>query len=296
MAPTKKKQKTKQVSLQQSMLKTSDHADSRASLNKLYLQEQADPPQGQGAVQGREDSRGGRKAPLPVPCSRNTNKFKSYPVTSPGEDLLDEYRMCLFEEDHELYNVYLGRKKKEENDRKDEEMRRRTEAAAADGSFKDHERLQRSAVKDSLELLVMFLSLAVLDWVCKKGAWKKENTVNALKCFNLERILTASQFNLETPEEVGMEKSGQVKVSQVYAEFQMARSRSRPQVFSNTDKEDVQYCTLASAVLGSGDNLPTVKADTLEWTKTVAVVSLTEHGFMNKSKLKLALPKQAKLT
>eukprot|EP00956_Cyclotella_meneghiniana_P036360 scaffold124580_cov36-Cyclotella_meneghiniana.AAC.1 len=28
---------------------------------------------------------------------------------------------------------------------------------------------------------------------CKKGAWKKENT--------LERILTASQFNLETPED-----------------------------------------------------------------------------------------------
>ena len=98
------------------------------------------------------------------------------------------------------------------------------------------ERLQKSAVKDSLELLVMFPSLAVLDWVfgimrrslllnivqnmyidpewvaseylkrCKKGAWKKENTVDALKCFNLERILTASQFNLETPDEVGMEK------------------------------------------------------------------------------------------
>ena len=82
----------------------------------------------------------------------------------------------------------------------------------------------------------MFPSLAVLDWVfgimrrslllnivqnmyidpewvaseylkrCKKGAWKKENTVDALKCFNLERILPASQFNLETPDEVGMEK------------------------------------------------------------------------------------------
>eukprot|EP00956_Cyclotella_meneghiniana_P036161 scaffold122439_cov73-Cyclotella_meneghiniana.AAC.1 len=38
---------------------------------------------------------------------------------------------------------------------------------------------------------------------CKKGAWKKENTVDALKCFNLERILTASQFNLETLDEVG---------------------------------------------------------------------------------------------
>ena len=88
----------------------------------------------------------------------------------------------------------------------------------------------------------MFPSLAVLDWVfgimrrslllnivqnmyidpewvaseylkrCKKGAWKKENTVDALKCFNLERILTASQFNLETPDEVGMEKHGGISV------------------------------------------------------------------------------------
>eukprot|EP00956_Cyclotella_meneghiniana_P034205 scaffold102419_cov22-Cyclotella_meneghiniana.AAC.1 len=62
------------------------------------------------------------------------------------------------------------------------------------------------------------------------------------------------------------------------------------------NKEDLQYCTLVSAVLGSGNKLPTVKADTLEWTETVAVVSLTEHGFKNMSKLKLALPKQAKLT
>eukprot|EP00956_Cyclotella_meneghiniana_P014067 scaffold20871_cov63-Cyclotella_meneghiniana.AAC.1 len=60
---------------------------------------------------------------------------------------------------------------------------------------KHHERSQKSAVKDSLELLR-----------CKKGAWKKENTVDALKCFNLARILTASQFNLETPDKVGMEK------------------------------------------------------------------------------------------
>ena len=37
---------------------------------------------------------------------------------------------------------------------------------------------------------------------CKAGAWKKENTVEALKCYNLERILTASQYNLDTPDEL----------------------------------------------------------------------------------------------
>ena len=37
---------------------------------------------------------------------------------------------------------------------------------------------------------------------CKAGAWKKENTVEALKCYNLEQILTASQYNLDTPDEL----------------------------------------------------------------------------------------------
>ena len=170
MAPTKKKQKTKQVSLQQSMLKTSDHTDSRASLNKLYKNKRI-------LLKAKELYRGGK---IPVgeekhlfqyhvhevneDCKsftlkfdrvyiiEDTNKFKSYPVTSPGEDLLDEYRMCLFEEDHELYNVYLGRKKKEENDRKDEEMRRRTEAAAADGSFKNLSDIEQLLLSDNVEM------------------------------------------------------------------------------------------------------------------------------------------------
>ena len=59
----------------------------------------------------------------------NTNAFKSYPVTNPGEDTLDEYCLCLFDEDHEPYNEYLGRQKKEENDRRDKEMRSKLAAA-----------------------------------------------------------------------------------------------------------------------------------------------------------------------
>ena len=41
---------------------------------------------------------------------------------------------------------------------------------------------------------------------CKKGAWKKENTVDTLKCYNLEHIIIAAQFNLGTPDEVAMDQ------------------------------------------------------------------------------------------
>lgn len=39
---------------------------------------------------------------------------------------------------------------------------------------------------------------------CKEGVWQKKKTKEALKCFNLEGILTAAQYNLETPDGVGM--------------------------------------------------------------------------------------------
>ena len=37
---------------------------------------------------------------------------------------------------------------------------------------------------------------------CKVKAWKKENTMKSLKCFNLERITKAKVFGLKSPEEV----------------------------------------------------------------------------------------------
>ena len=41
---------------------------------------------------------------------------------------------------------------------------------------------------------------------CKKGAWSKADTDAALKCHNLEQMINAMKFDLETPEEVGMEE------------------------------------------------------------------------------------------
>jgi hypothetical protein len=34
---------------------------------------------------------------------------------------------------------------------------------------------------------------------CKEGRWKKENTVKAMKFFNLERIIEAPDFGEEVP-------------------------------------------------------------------------------------------------
>jgi hypothetical protein len=41
---------------------------------------------------------------------------------------------------------------------------------------------------------------------CKAGAWKKENTVESLKCFNLERIINAVDGGAELPQDIGIEE------------------------------------------------------------------------------------------
>jgi hypothetical protein len=40
---------------------------------------------------------------------------------------------------------------------------------------------------------------------CKKGIWKKENTEEALKCWNLERIIDAEQQGKDAPSELKLE-------------------------------------------------------------------------------------------
>ena len=40
----------------------------------------------------------------------------------------------------------------------------------------------------------------------KSGAWKKENIDDALKCWNLERVLEAEMWGESTPEELSMEE------------------------------------------------------------------------------------------
>ena len=134
--PAKKKQKTKQVSQQQSFFRTDDPKSSRVSCIKYKIYKDR-----RILLKAKELYRGG-KIPegeekhlfqyhfrdINEDCKsfllkfdrtyivENMNAFKSYPVTNPGEDTLDEYWYCLrlFDEDHELYNEYLGRKKEEE--------------------------------------------------------------------------------------------------------------------------------------------------------------------------------------
>ena len=40
---------------------------------------------------------------------------------------------------------------------------------------------------------------------CKVGAWKKENTEDALKCWNLERILESESLGIQMPAELTLD-------------------------------------------------------------------------------------------
>ena len=40
----------------------------------------------------------------------------------------------------------------------------------------------------------------------KAGAWKKENMVDSLKCFNLERIINAMEQGKELPDDIDMDE------------------------------------------------------------------------------------------
>ena len=39
---------------------------------------------------------------------------------------------------------------------------------------------------------------------CKSGAWKPQNTVESMKCYNLERIIEANTFGTKCPKELDM--------------------------------------------------------------------------------------------
>ncbi|KAL7501980.1 hypothetical protein ACHAXN_000108 [Cyclotella atomus] len=41
---------------------------------------------------------------------------------------------------------------------------------------------------------------------CKKGAWKKEHTIECLKCFNLERNIDAGIDGVESPDDFSLEQ------------------------------------------------------------------------------------------
>jgi hypothetical protein len=50
---------------------------------------------------------------------------------------------------------------------------------------------------------------------CKKGVWKKDNTVESLKCFNLERILEAKELGMEVevPAEITIEEYMEIETA-----------------------------------------------------------------------------------
>jgi hypothetical protein len=40
---------------------------------------------------------------------------------------------------------------------------------------------------------------------CKKGAWKKDNTIECLKCFNLERVIAADS-GMGSPKSISLDE------------------------------------------------------------------------------------------
>ena len=67
---------------------------------------------------------------------------------------------------------------------------------------------------EHVAMLALIIQSVYIDnkWVaqqfieqCKKGSWKKENTEEALKCWNLERIIDAEQLGKDTPSELKLE-------------------------------------------------------------------------------------------
>jgi hypothetical protein len=68
---------------------------------------------------------------------------------------------------------------------------------------------------ERLSLLAVILSRVYVSpkWVadeylrrCKAGAWKKENTVESSKCFNIERIIKAEEKGLEAPDSLTVDE------------------------------------------------------------------------------------------
>jgi hypothetical protein len=70
---------------------------------------------------------------------------------------------------------------------------------------KNYERL--SLLADILPKLYINPSDIATQYLmrCESGSWKKENTMDSLKCFNLERIIEAEVFNTKMPEPVPIE-------------------------------------------------------------------------------------------
>jgi hypothetical protein len=57
---------------------------------------------------------------------------------------------------------------------------------------------------------------------CKKGAWKKEHTIECLKCFNLERNIDAGIDGVESPDDFSLEQYTNVEVVSTDDEYNNA--------------------------------------------------------------------------
>ena len=72
-------------------------------------------------------------------------------------------------------------------------------------------------LSDLLRVIYIDPELVAKEYLarCKRGAWKKENTMESLKCFNLERMIAAEEEGKDAPMPLEMEEYYSVEMDQV---------------------------------------------------------------------------------
>ena len=80
---------------------------------------------------------------------------------------------------------------------------------------KNYERI--AMLSDLLRVMYIDPELVAKEYLsrCKRSAWKKENTVDSLKCFNLERMIAAEEDGKDKPAPLEMDEYYSAQMDQV---------------------------------------------------------------------------------
>jgi len=106
--------------------------------------------------------------------TEGSDKFRDYPLSNDDEGQIDDYKIANVNEDHELYNVHLGRVNKKINDLKEIQRKREEEKkVAATDDVSDIERKLSDGDDPYLILIGEFMSCGPLsDHIIQRGTDK----------------------------------------------------------------------------------------------------------------------------
>jgi hypothetical protein len=165
--------------------------------------------------------------------SSASDAFQDFPLHDENEETINNYQIKHLIEHHEIYNIHLEEwtclSFFEEHKKyfptlliivQLEAARRVVEVGCERffglSGYISSPRCSRLGVRTykHVAMLASIIQSVYIDnkWVaqqyierCKKGSWKKENTEEALKCWNLECIIDAEQQGKESPSELTLE-------------------------------------------------------------------------------------------